>query len=1342
MNLYEGNCYPLTTAQRGLYFTQRITPTANLNIAEAVEICGAIKPEIFHMALRQLVAEAEELRVCVIEQDGKPRQAVRPVYEGDFQYIDMSLEANPQSAIETWMRKELARPIDLSKDALWVSALLKASDDRYYWYHRAHHIGVDGYGGGLIARRVAELYTDFAEGRDPAPASFCTVAALTEAESNYRNSDRFQRDREYWHQQLAQLPEAATLSHSHRRHGLSREQRRSVGYLSAETAQKLADLGKTVGASLPQVLTSLVAAYYQRVAGVNDLVFLMPVSGRINAMLRRSLAPSVNAVPIRASFHPQMTSAELFAQISKTVRQALRHQQYRFEDLRRDLGRIGQEQNIAWLGVNIEPFDYCLKFDGVATISHNLSNSSAEDLMVFIYDRGAGTGLRFDLDANPALYEMAELEEHRRRLTRLIDQVLAHPDIPLSQLDVMGDEERQRLLVGWNDTASAIPDIRLPALVAQWAAATPDAPALVFEDTVISYRELHERSVRQARQLIASGVGPGDIVAVALPRNEQLLIVLLGIMRTGAGYLPIDLESPLERTALVLDDASPILLIAQSKLHARFANRDFNLLRPEHLDASLITSEEEPDRSTPNGTAYVLYTSGSTGRPKGVEVTHRNLANFLYSMQRQLGATARDRFLAVTTIIFDIAGLELYLPLTVGARVVMASSEAAHNPPSLAQLIQRSGATHMQATPSLWRVLLASAQTKLDGMHVLVGGEALSAELAARLKGMAARVTQLYGPTETTVWSTVLELGQIGSAPPPIGRPILNTRLYVLNERRQLVVTGAIGELYIGGEGVAKGYLHRPELNEERFLADPFTEDGGRMYRTGDLVRWIGDGLLEFIGRTDDQVKVSGHRIELGEIENIMLQHDAVAEAAVVAHRDDDGAVSLASYLVGSNDRRIDIDILRVFLAGRLPGYMMPDSFMVLDVMPLTPNGKLDRKALPTPKWTSRNAYVEPVTPNEKKLAALWQQILKVERVGLHDNFFELGGDSLNAAEMAALFPAWFQTELELGSLFEAATVGALSKVIERQGSSEYIEPLSVVLPLRKVAQRPLFCIHPIIGVSMGFSALLPHLDPMIPVYGLQSRGLRGGGILPSSIEEVAADYLVQIRQIQPEGPYRLIGRSLGGLLGHSIAEQMQEQGLQVELLAMIDSYLFRSRESARPRTGEEEVRTALNFLGIDLIPENLPGRFEDLGEFLLHSDNAHMIPMAKGLMTLSKEIMKSDPMFIKNLAAVMFNNLKLARQYVPRKVNLDLLYFHAVETMGDVDDILDRRPLAWRPFVGRGFQVHELACHHEAVLDPGPAAQIGNILQQRLSILNRQQVQRISSSTHQQREVFTPIYA
>jgi enterobactin synthetase component F len=1317
MNQYGNSVFPLTTAQRGLWFSQKITPGAIMSIAESIEICGPIKPEIFEQALRQVVVEAEQLRVRIVEQDGKPQQVLRPVYEHGFPYLDMSREADPQGAIEAWMMDELSRPIDVARHPLWVSALLKAADDRFFWYHRAHHTVCDGYGGGLVARRLAELYTAYAEGREPAPNLFCTVEEVVAAETSYRYSRRFERDREYWLQQLAHLPEAVTLSRSPRRHSLSSNLRRSTGYLSAETARQLAELARRTVCSVPQLLTSLVAAYYQRATGINDLVFGMPVSGRINASLRRAVSVCANVVPIRLLFKPEMTAAELFAQVSRLAVQALRHQQYRYEDLRRDLGLVGQDQNIAWLGINIEPFDYQLSFAGATAILHNLSNSSIDDLVTFVYDRGTNEGLRFDLDANPALYGMAELDEHRRRLTRLIEQVLASPGTPLRQLDIIGDEERHRLLVHWNDTAAALKDTSLPTVVAQWAATTPDAPAVVFEDSVLSYRQLHDRSVRQARQLLAGGVKPGDIVAVALPRSEQMLIVLLAVMRAGAAYLPLDVDGPVERTGLVLEDASPTVLVAEPQMHSRLPRGGFILLQPEHPCLTPSGTTQEPKLSEQEGTVYVLYTSGSTGRPKGVEVTHRNLWNFLQGMQRQLAPKASDRFLASTNLIFDIAGLELYLPLTAGACIVMAPGETVRNPLALAQLIRHSAVTHVQATPSVWRILLASSETKLDGVHALVGGEALSAELAARLKRKAARVTQFYGPTETTIWSTAFELAEIGADPPPIGRPILNTQMYVLDEARQPVPTGTVGELYIGGAGVAKGYLHRPTLTQEQFLANPFAQDGGRMYRTGDLVRWSDDGLLHFIGRSDDQVKVNGHRVELGEIKSLLLQHETVAEAAVAAHRDSGGAVSLAAYLVPRSDRRININSLRIFLAGRLHKAVVPVSFIVLDSMPLTPNGKLDRKALPTLERARRNLHAEPVTETEKKLAALWQQVLKIGHVGLDDNFFELGGDSLNAAEMAALFAEWFEMPLPLGSLFEAPTITALAALIEDK--SEQPGPLSVVLPLRKLSgtsQLPLFCIHPIIGFSMGFSSLLQFLDPKIPVYGLQSRGLEPGVNLPDSIEEIASDYLDHIRRIQPEGPYRLIGRSLGGLIGHSIADQMQAQGLQVELLAMIDTYVFTSGGSARSSTAVNEVGAALAFLDIRLAAQDTPQTLQGLNEFLLHCSSGESIPQIQGALKLAREIEKSDPEFMSRLSAVIHNNLRVARRYVPRKVDCDLLYFHATETTGDLDGVLDRSPLAWVPFV-RGIQVHELVCHHEAVLNLLPASQIASRLQRRLAI-------------------------
>jgi enterobactin synthetase component F len=1329
MDEYGHDSFPLTVAQRGLWMTQKITPGAILNIAEAVEICGPIKPEIFRRALYQVVAEAEQLRVCVVEQNGRPQQVLRPVYAGDFPYVDMSREVDPRAAIQAWMMQEVTRPVDLRKDPLWVSALLKASDDCYLWYQRAHHIVYDGYGGGLVARRLAELYTAYVRDEAPAPNCFCTVEAMVEAEGSYRSSERFRRDREYWQQQLAQLPEAVTLSRSPRRHGLSGELRRSVGYLSAETARQLAEFGKSTGASLPQVLISLIATYYQRVTGVRDLVFGMPVSGRINGALRNSVSVSANVVPIRLSFMAEMTAADLFAQVSRTVRSVLRHQQYRYEDMRRDLGLVGQGQNVAWLGVNIEPFDYRLSFDGATTLSHNVSNSSAEDLMVFVYDRGTDADLRFDLDANPALYEIAELDEHRRRLLRLIEQVLAAPGTPLRELDILGDKERQRLLCEWNNTVAVVPDISIPGLVAQWAAATPEAPAVEFEGVTVSYRELHERSLRQARWLRANGVHPGDIVAVALPRSEQLLVVLLAIMRTGAAYLPVELDSPNDRIALVLEDASPTVLIAEQQTHSRFTG-SYTLLQPECGDALLDGAEAEPDLSTPEDIVYVLYTSGSTGRPKGVEITHRNLGNFLHGMQQQLRPTARDRFLAVTTVIFDIAGLELYLPLMVGARVVMASGEALHNPRTLARLIRHSGVTHVQATPSLWRVLLSSSETRLNGVHALVGGEALSAELAAQLKSMAARVTQFYGPTETTVWSTAFEIEEVGTVAPPIGRPILNTRLYVLDEDREPVVTGAIGELYIGGAGVAKGYLKRPELTAERFVANPFVADGSRMYRTGDLVRWNDAGLLDFIGRADDQVKINGHRIELGEIESLLLQHTAVAEAAVVAHRNTDSVTSLAAYVVAESGCLIEIDALRGFLAGRVPTYMMPSSFMVLDAMPLTLNGKLNRKSLAVPERAARMAYAEPVTEVEKKLAVLWQEILNVERVGLHDNFFELGGDSLSAAVMAAVFPEHLQVELPFGSVFEAPTIADLAGMVERV-STESLDPIGVMLALRTVskdAHRPLFCIHPMAGISLGFSSLLRHLDPSMPVYGLQSRGLRTSEQLPASIEQIAADYLAEIRHVQPKGPYRLVGRSLGGLIGHAIVEQMQAKGMEVEMLAMIDSYVFAGGKLAGPRSEAEGVRAVMSFLDTHPLHEDTPQTLKELAAVVVQTYDPRSIP-------LFQEIIRNNPEFIYNLCAVMINHLALARQYVPGKIDVDLLYFQAMEKKGDLDGILDRSPSAWRRFIGGRIEVHELACHHEGVLDAVPAAQIGKTLRQWFSMPRLQRAPMASSSNRNEAE-------
>ncbi|MFC3650597.1 amino acid adenylation domain-containing protein [Dyella humi] len=1303
---------PLTTAQRGLWVGQKIgAADATLNIAEMLEICGPVQPDLFIRALWQLTREAEALRVSVVEQHGSPRQIVRPVYNGEFPYLDVSGEANPRAAAESWMRAELSRPVNLANDPLWVSALFKAADDRYYWYQRAHHIIYDGYSGSISAQRLAELYNAYVEGREPAPCEFGSLQELIEAEAVYRDSDRLKRDREFWKERLADLPEAVSLSRLGQC-GIGRL-RRSTGHLSVATVQRLRELGKQTSTSLPQMLIALVAAYYHRATGAHDLVIGMPVSGRINAALRRTPGLAANFVAIRLSFTPETTVIELFAQVARVVRQALRHQQYRYEDVRRDLGLIGKGRHIAWLGVNIEPFDYQLNFGGSGVISHNVSNGSGEDLMVFVYDRGDGGELCFDFDANPVLYSMDDLNEHRRRLALLVDGVLAESDRPLRQIDILGEEERRRLLHGWNDTAAPLAPESLPALIAHQAQLAPDAAAVLVDEMTITYRQLHERSVRQARQLIADGVLPGDIVAVMLPPGEQWLIVLLAIMRAGAAHLPLDPDGPPHRISMMLNDASPIALVSTPELHERFGFGGMMLLHPEALEAALETSEQEPDLSRPDATAYVLYTSGSTGRPKGVEVTHRNLCNLLQGMRQQLALLPGDRFLAIATVMFDIVMLERFLPLTAGASVAIASGETVHHPPALLPLLHRHRATHMWATPSLWRVLLASPEANLQHLHVLVGGETLSAELVAQLLQRAARVTQLYGPTETTVLSTAIELKEVVFETPPIGRPILNTRLYVLDQHQQLVQTGAVGELYIAGAGVAKGYLNHHQLTEARFLPDPFANDGSRMYRTGDLVYWNDQGLLHFVGRADGQVRIRGHRIELGEIECTLARHSDVLNAAVAAHREDDGGQVLVGYVVLRSGRQLIVDELCAYLAKFLPEYMVPTHIMSIDAMPLTPIGKLDRKALPMPARTPvTTAYAEPVTDIERKLAALWQQVLGVERVGLHDNFFQLGGDSLSAVEMIARFPEHFGMELPLASLFGgASTIAGLAAYLQRAEAKS--DPLGAVLPLRvSHRERPLFCIHPALGLSWAYTGLLRYLDDKLPVYALQSNGLRGGVSLPGNIAQMAADYLTQIRRIQPEGPYRLLGWSLGGLIAHEIAAQLQAHRQQVEFLSLLDVYPFVAEGTSSSGDPTQEIRDILRFLGFHNHAEHPPADLAALTDLLCQEYGVFTLPPVQ-------EISRSDPHLIENISAVVLNNLRLARKHVPRRIDADVMFFRAAQKEEvDLTGLWYDKPEAWRPYIDGWIDVHDIPCHHLTMLDAAPAAQIGRLVMQRLHTL------------------------
>lgn len=1319
---------PLTLAQRGLWVGHKIAASeATMVIAEVLDIRGPLDAPLFVRASAQLAQELEAARIRIIEIDGIPWQTIRERYHGELPLLDFSDCPEPWETARAWMLARCGATLDLAADPLWSCALIRLGVDHHAWYQQAHHVVYDGFSGGLAARRISEIYTSMCRGEAVPACGFGAYADLVAADQAYRSSPRFVRDRDFWCRQLAGLPEAVSLSRHGRHRGMG-GLRRGTGYLDPAQVEGLSELGRRHAASLPQVLIALVAIYYHRMTGVEDLVIGMPVAGRVSAALRAIPGMMANAVAIRLQFGAGDDAASLLQQVSRVVRQALRHQQYRYEDVRRDLGLLGQDRHMAWLGVNIEPFDYRLVFGEAEAVPVNLSNGSVEDLTVFFYERGDGRPLRFDFDANPALYGEAELQRHAARLLRLTGQVLADPQRPLSGLDLLTAEERDLILGPWRGTPRPPAAGGLPARVAAVARRQPQAVAVRHRQGELRYAELQQQVEMVAALLSGEGVQPGDRVAVALPREPLLIAALLAVLRLGATYVPLDPEAPPQRTAWVMADARPRLLLCEEAgglLAERQQIRIFPLAQAvrDFGDAALLLAARGPVPAEPpaDAVAYLLYTSGSTGHPKGVEITHANLSGFLEAMQIELQLRPQDRFLAQTTLNFDIAALELYLPLLQGASVVLAGPADVREPRRLAGIIADQAVTHVQATPSLWRMLLSARQLRLEDVHVLVGGEALSGELAAELWQRARRLSQLYGPTETTIWSTIEHVAQRPLAPPPIGRPLANTRLYVLDEAMRPVPAGVAGELCIGGSGVARGYAGQPGLTADRFVPDPFLDDGSRLYRSGDRVRWGDQGHLEFLGRSDGQVKIRGHRVEPGEIEQALERQPSVAMAAVSAFADERGEPVLAAYVTVREGYDFDAEVLRQAMADYLPAHMMPASLQRLAAMPLTPSGKLDRKALPAPERQTAGHYVEPLGPLERQLATLWQEIFGRAPIGRHDNFFELGGDSLTAAQMMTRLSDQYGLELPLGHLFEAATVAGLAARLQGGVAAGQDDPLAEVLCLRSGSrQPPLFCIHPVIGIGWGYAALLPALDASIPVYCLQASGLRAGGRRPQSLEAMAEDYLQRVRSIQPAGPVRLLGWSLGGLVAHAMAARLEAEGGTVELLGLMDAYPFAEAAAAGPVAAEaQDVEAALQFLG--LVPDPGAARpqcMAELADYLCRAYDLQQLPLVQSLQ-------QDDPELLPRIASLVGHHLQLARRHVPSTVAAGMLYFQAVPaasaTEGALGRMLQYRPAAWEAHTGAAMDLHVLACSHQQMLDPPFAAEIGRVLDHALARDRRQ---------------------
>ncbi|WCL63907.1 non-ribosomal peptide synthetase DhbF [Bacillus subtilis] len=1040
--------YSLTGAQTGIWFAQQLDPDNPIyNTAEYIEINGPINIALFEEALRHVIKEAESLHVRFGENMDGPWQMINPSPDVQLHVIDVSSEPDPEKTALNWMKADLTKPVDLGYDPLFNEALFIAGPDRFFWYQRIHHIAIDGFGFSLIAQRVASTYTALIKGQTAKGRSFGSLQAILEEDTDYRGSEQYEKDRQFWLDCFADAPEVVSLADRAPR--TSNSFLRHTAYLPPSDVNALKEAARYFSGSWHEVMIAVSAVYVHRMTGSEDVVLGLPMMGRIGSASLNVPAMVMNLLPLRLTVSSSMSFSELIQQISREIRSIRRHHKYRHEELRRDLKLIGENHRLFGPQINLMPFDYGLDFAGVLGTTHNLSAGPVDDLSINVYDRTDGSGLRIDVDANPEVYSESDIKLHQRRILQLLQTASAGEDMLIGQMELLLPEEKEKVISKWNETAKSEKLVSLQDMFEKQAVLTPERIALMCDDIQVNYRKLNEEANRLARLLIEKGIGPEQFVALALPRSPEMVASMLGVLKTGAAYLPLDPEFPADRISYMLEDAKPSCIITTEEIAASLPD---NLAVPELVLDQAVTQEiikryspENPDVSVSlDHPAYIIYTSGSTGRPKGVVVTQKSLSNFLLSMKEAFSLGEEDRVLAVTTVAFDISALELYLPLISGARIVIARKETIREPHALAQMIENFDINIMQATPTLWHALVTSEPEKLRGLRVLVGGEALPSGLLQALQDLHCSVTNLYGPTETTIWSAAAFLEEGLKGVPPIGKPIWNTQVYVLDNGLQPVPPGVVGELYIAGTGLARGYFHRPDLTAERFVADPYGPPGTRMYRTGDQARWRADGSLDYIGRADHQIKIRGFRIELGEIDAVLANHPHIEQAAVVVREDQPGDKRLVAYVVA--DAAIDTAELRRYMGASLPDYMVPAAFVEMDELPLTPNGKLDRKALPAPDFSTSVSDRAPRTPQEEILCDLFAEVLGLARVGIDDSFFELGGHSLLAARLMSRIREVMGAELGIAKLFDEPTVAGLAAHLDLAQSAR---------PALQRAERP-----------------------------------------------------------------------------------------------------------------------------------------------------------------------------------------------------------------------------------------------------------------------------------------------
>lgn len=1163
---------PLVAAQPGIWMAERLSTLPGAwSVAHYVELRGALDPALLGKAIVAGLQQADTLSLRFEEEEGEVWQWVAADRTfGEPSIIDLRTAPDPHRAATERMQADLAQ--DLRVDGgnpLVCHQLLRVGDDRWYWYQRYHHLLVDGFSFPAITRQIAAIYRAWQRGEATPESPFTPFAEVVDEYQRYAGSEAWQRDKAFWQAQRQALPSPASLS------AAPLGGRAAGSDIWRMKLEMNADAFRRLAGHAPQcqpadLALALTTLWLGRLCNRMDYAAGFIFMRRMGSAALTSTGPVLNVLPLAVHIDAQETLADLAMRLAAQLKKMRRHQRYDAEQIVRDSGKAAGDEPLFGPVLNVKVFDYQLDIDGVQALTHTLATGPVNDLELALFPDETG-GLSLEILANKARYDEAELRRHVARLTALLAQFAADPALRCGEAEMLSANELARL-AAVNDTVVPLPATTLSALVADQARKTPDAPALADARWQFSYREMRQQVVALAQLLRQRGVKPGDSVAVALPRSVFLTLALHGIVEAGAAWLPLDTGYPDDRLRMMLEDARPSLLITSEDQLARFS--DIPGLESLCYQQPLAAGDDAPlALSKPDHTAYIIFTSGSTGRPKGVMVGQTAIVNRLLWMQDRYPLSAQDVVAQKTPCSFDVSVWEFWWPFIAGAQLVMAEPEAHRDPQAMQQFFARYGVTTTHFVPSMLAAFVASLDADSVAAcrtlrRVFCSGEALPTELCReweRLTG--APLHNLYGPTEAAVdvsWYPACgpELAAVTGSSVPIGWPVWNTGLRILDAAMRPVPPGVAGDLYLTGIQLAQGYLGRPDLTASRFIADPFAP-GERMYRTGDVARWLTNGAVEYLGRSDDQLKIRGQRIELGEIDRVMSGLPDVAQAVSHACVFNQAAATggdarqLVGYLVSDSGLPLDTAALKARLAEQLPPHMVPVVLMQLAELPLSANGKLDRKALPLPTLGGERSGRPPEPGMETLVATAFSQLLGCEVNDIDADFFALGGHSLLAMRLAAQLSRQLARQVTPGQVMVASTVGKLSALLAADLSDEQARRLGLdtLLPLRESDGPTLFCFHPASGFAWQFSVLARYLSPRWSITGIQSPRPQGPMASAASLDEVCEHHLRTLLAQQPHGPYYLFGYSLGGTLAQGIAARLRQRGEAVAFLGLLDTW-------------------------------------------------------------------------------------------------------------------------------------------------------------------------------------------